>query len=249
MLPKNTIKTLIVDDMSPAREYLRAQLELIDNVKVIAEAANVDDAIKIILENKPNLVFLDVNMPDKNGFDLLDEIKKCPQIVIDIVFITGFAEHALKSFDYFPFHFLLKPVSSQKLKKVIDKYKIERAEKSFAKKLDQLKNNAKICFKGENSYLFLHRDEIIWLKADRNYTRVYLENGEKELVSDNLGTIEAILPSDSFFRTHRSYIINLNAIRKINQRNGIVILKANPFDENPLVSKENIATLIKRLEI
>jgi len=249
MQTEEPIKILIVDDMPPAREGLRLQLEMLNNIKLVGEAASADEALEKILSTKPNLVFLDLNLPQKSGFDLLDELKKYPEINIEVVFVTGHPEHALKSFEYFPFHFLLKPVASQKLKEVINRFAEEKFEKSFLQRLDELLKNGKINFKSENGYLWLQYKEILWFRADRNYTEIFMENGEKELVSDNLGNIMKNLPQEDFFRCHRSYIINLRKIRKVNQRNGVLTLKNSPFKENPLVSKENFVELIRLLGI
>ena len=248
MLSKEIIKVLIVDDLPEVQESLKIQLKMLDNVEVLGVASNVNEALEMILKLKPQLVFLDVNLPDKSGFDLVEDLKKYPDIIPDIVFVTGFSEHALKSYEYYPFHFLVKPISRQKIREVIEKY----SEYAFGKDTKAQaeapsKHKEKLHFKGEDGYIWINYNDILWFKADRNYTEIYLKQGIKEIVSDNIGTIENMLTNELFFRSHRSYIINYSYILKIHRQSGKLTFRINPFEEIPLVSKENIPKLIDLL--
>jgi two-component system LytT family response regulator len=246
MSGQKIIKVIIVDDMPPAREGLRLQLEMLDNIEVVGEAADVEHAMEMILDLKPQLVFLDVNLPGKTGFDLLDDLKKHPELDLDIIFVTGYAEHAIKSFDYYPYSFLLKPVAGSKLKEVLARYFGHLFRKDFDNKLNAMSNSVKrLEFKSENSWLCLNYNEILWFKADRNYTEIYLKNGLKETVSESLGNIEKMLNGTTFFRSHRSFIINYSNVIKIGKPGGKLILRSNPFNDMPLVAKENIQELIR----
>jgi two-component system LytT family response regulator len=248
MLTKKIITTLIVDDLPYIQEGLRIQLEMLDNVKVLGMASDVNEAFEMILRLKPQLVFLDVNLPDKSGFDLAEDLKKYPEINPDIVFVTGYSEHALKSYDYYPFHFLVKPISRQKIREVIEKY----SEYAFGKDLEvktktASKQKEKLHFKGEDGYIWINYNDVLWFNADRNYTVIYLKQGIKEIVSENIGTIENMLTNKVFFRSHRSYIINYSYILKIHKQSGKLTFRINPFEEIPLVAKENIPKLIDLL--
>ncbi len=242
------IKALIVDDMETVRENLRLQLQMIENVEIIGEASNVDDARKIIFAQRPHLVFLDINLPEKSGFDLLDELKDLPEINLDVIFVTAHDKYAAKSFEYYPFNFLLKPVDNRKLKEVIAKYSDYKFNNNFSKRVDEFNSvKNKIHFKGEDGYVWIMPEDILWCKADRNYTEIYLKQGDTEMVAENLSAIERLLPPRGFFKTHRSYIVNVSFIRRLNKRTGMVSVNENPFKESPFVAKENISELVDLL--
>jgi len=243
-----TIKALIVDDMEIVRENLRLQLQMLDNVEIIGEASNVDDARKIIFSQRPHLVFLDINLPEKSGFELLDELKALPELNLDVIFVTAHSKYAAESFEYYPFNFLLKPVDSHKLKSVIEKYKDFKFGNNFGKRVEELQNvKNKIHFKSDNGFIWILPEDILWFKADRNYTELYLKQGDTETIVENLRTIEKTLAASGFFKTHRSYVVNISYLRGINRRTGLLTLNNNPFNENPLVAKENIGALIELL--
>jgi len=231
--------------MPMAREGLRLQLETFKNIEIIGEATNADDALKMILELKPQIVFLDINLPQKNGFDLLDRLKEQPKMDLEIVFVTGHPEHAVKAYDYFPFQFLLKPVASHKLNEVIERFTDSKIRKDFKDRVDEFKTfKNKLHFKGEDGYTWIKPEDILWCKADRNYSEIYLKQGNIVVVSENLSKIESMLHSNSFYRSHRSYIVNYKNVQKINTRNGKITLNVNPFTDSPIVAKENIKELI-----
>jgi len=246
MTDKKLIRALIVEDMPMARENLRLQLQMIDNIDIIGEASNVDDARELIFKHRPQLVFLDIGLPDKNGFQLLDELKELPEIKLDVIFVTSHRELAAKSFDYYPFNFLNKPVDRQKLKEVLDKYTNYKFGANFEQRVEEFhKVKNRIHFKGEDGFIWLNPEDILWCKADRNYTEIYLANGEKEIIAENISSIEKLLAENQFFKTHRSFIVNISKINKIVKRNGKIILYDNPFNTNPLVAINNINALVE----
>jgi two-component system, LytTR family, response regulator len=248
MFPEK-IKALIVDDMPPAREGMRLLLEHIGNVSIVGEVGDVDSAFQVILIKKPHLVFLDVNLPKKDGFSLLDELKKHPEIDLDVIFVSGHREYAIRSFDYYPFQYLLKPVATEKLREVLEKYTEKKFGHNLAQRIDELKNITKrLYIKSEDGFAWIDYDDILFLKASRNYTEVFLKNSAIELITENIGSIEKQLPKEMFYKTHRSYIINVKKVYKILRKSLQLVLKDNPFKESPLISKDNIAQLINYLE-
>lgn len=242
------IKVLIVDDMPAVRENLRLLLQMEDNIEIIGETGDVDSARKIIFKYRPHLVFLDINLPEKSGFDLLDELKELPEINMDVLFVTAHSEHAVKAFEYYPFNFLVKPVEREKLSSLLKKYAELKFVPNFRERADKLKQiYGKLHFKGQNGHLWLEAGDILWCKAERNYTEIFLKQGATELVSEKIGAIQNMLPNNIFLKSHRSYIVNTKQIRKINKRSGKIILNDNLYSESPLVSKDKIQELIKML--
>lgn len=243
------IKVLLVDDMPAVRENLSLLLQLLDNIEIVGEAADVDTARKLIFKHRPNLVFLDINLPEKDGFELLDELTELPEIEFDVVFVTAHSEYAAKAFEYYPFHFLVKPVERQKLNQLIEKYANQKLECNFRQRVNELKQiKSKLHFKGHLGHLWVSEQDIMWCKAERNYTSIYLNHGEKEMISENLSNIERQLNKDLFYKSHRSFIVNINYVRKINRISGKVFMSNNPFNESPFVSKDKTKELIDLLD-
>ncbi len=120
------IKVLIVDSVTAVRENIRLHLKMIENIYIIGEVGNVDDARIMIFNHRPHLVIIDINLPIKDGFGLLDELKEMPELNLDIIFISEETKHAAKFYEYFPFNFLLKPVDAMRWKEVIEKYASQR---------------------------------------------------------------------------------------------------------------------------
>ena len=240
------IKILIVDDLELDRENLRLQLQMIDNVELIGEANNIDDARNIIFKERPDIIFLDIKLPQKNGFELLDELKKLPEIKFDIIFVTAYPEFAFKAFKYFPFHFLEKPVDRQELSEIIKKHREKGNGLDFSGRVDEFNEKArKLHFITEEGHLWIEPKDILWCKANRNYTEIYLKGNDIISVSDNISTIEEKINQASFFRAHRSYLVNINEIKKITKRNSKIELFNNPFKESPKVAKININKLVQ----
>jgi len=240
------IKILIVDDIELDRENLRLQLQMIDNVEIIGEANNIDDARNIIFKNRPDIIFLDIKLPQKNGFELLDELKELPEIKFDVIFVTAYPEFASKAFKYFPFYFLEKPVDRQELSEIIKKHRERDNILDFSGRVDEFNEKArKLHFKTEDGHLWIEPEDILWCKANRNYTEIYLKNNEILSVSDNISTIEEKIDINYFFRAHRSYLVNINEIKKITKRNRKIEIANNPFKETPKIAKINIKELIE----
>ncbi len=249
MLQNIKIPVIIVDDMPMPRENLRLQLHGYDYIEIVGEASNIDDARKLIFKHRPQLIFLDIELPQKNGFELLNELKDIPEIEIDVIFVTAHSMYAEKSFEYFPFNFLTKPINPEKLKNVLDKYTKEKFLTGFSERVSEFNKKTRLLhFNDGSDNLWINPDEILFCKAEKNYTEIYLLKNEIQLVSSNIGAVEKILSSNNFMRIHRSYIVNITKVRKIKKRIGKVTLVDNPYNETPSVSKENIPLLIEKLQ-
>jgi len=224
------IRALIIDDESKARESIIHLIKLtFKNVESVGEADSVSSGIKAIKKLKPNLVFLDIQLEDGTGFDILNQLN---EIDFQIIFITAFNEYAVKAFKYAAMDYLMKPVNPQEFVKAV-----ERAIKSHEKDDFQTKFNAylshikdgsiehkKIILKTSESINLIKVNDIIRCEADRGYTDFFLRDGTKILVSKGLKDYDDMLQDFSFIRTHQSHLINLNYIKSFVKADGGYIL-------------------------
>ncbi|MDH7444634.1 LytR/AlgR family response regulator transcription factor [Aquimarina sp. 2201CG14-23] len=201
---------VIVEDSRLARQELKELLKEYPDIEIIGEAENVDQAYKLIVDLNPDILFLDINMPGKNGFDLLEMLDQVPLVV----FTTAYDEYAIKSFEYNAFDYLLKPINQERFSKTIEKLKKEISDKRESESKEKLSETSQIFIKeGEKCWLVTIAD-IRLFEIVGNYTRVYFDK-EKPLVYKSLNQIEEKLPAKTFFRVNRQQIINLNTITKV----------------------------------
>lgn len=208
----NKIKAIIVDDELKARENLRYLIkDYCPNLEIISEVSNVDDAIIAINKHTPNVVFLDIEMPQKNGFQLLAAFNK---INFQVVFVTAYDTYAIKAFEVAALDYLLKPIDINRLKEVAQKIDTITVQESD-KRLQLLKENKKVLKKiaipYKRDYIILAINDIICIEADRMYSILYLKNKKKYVTAKSLSYYQSLLSENNqFIRTHRSWVINTN---------------------------------------
>jgi len=215
-------RTIIIEDEYSPRQMLREKIEQhFPDMEIVAECENAEDALIEILRLRPNLLFLDIQMPGKNGLWLADELMRMKGDTFtppDIIFTTGytFPEYLLKAFELAAIDYLVKPVSQGGLEKAIARYR-ERAgvTTGLQNLMDALDKEKLLKFKGFNGVFLLRPDDVAYVEADRDYACMFFANGAKEDVFERLGEIEKKLPPESFWRTGKSIIVNRNYIRKI----------------------------------
>lgn len=211
------MKAIIIDDERLARKELRNLLEEHSEIEIISESHNAEHAKKNIETLKPDLIFLDIQMPGKNGFELLEELSYLPQVI----FTTAYDEYALKAFEVNAFDYLLKPIEKDRLRDSIEKLK-ERIKEDA--ELDEiLANTPKSGRLGLDDQVFVKDGEKCWFvklnkvsafESEGNYVRVYFDN-YKPLILKSLNNLEQRLDEKTFFRANRKFIINLDWIEKI----------------------------------
>jgi len=202
------ITAIIVEDSRLARNELKELLKKHPQIELIAEAENVDKAYELINQKQPRVLFLDINMPEKNGFELLEMLDNVPITI----FTTAYDEYAIKSFEYNAFDYLLKPISQDRFSKTIEKVIATIEKEATEQKPFEL--HRQIFIKdGENCWL-IRISEIAVFEIVGNYTRVYFEDNTP-LIYKSLNQIEAKLPEETFFRANRQQIINLNHVDKV----------------------------------
>jgi two-component system, LytTR family, response regulator len=213
------ITAIIIDDEAKGRLALREKLSAYcPQIKLLAEAANGQEAIMLIQHHKPKLIFLDIEMPRMNGFEMLNEL---PEKKFHIIFTTAYDQYAIKAIKYAAFDYLLKPIDIEELKTAIEK--IDSEENNQTKKQVELlqqnlqhpkKQLNKLAIPTLEGLLFFDITDIIHLEANSNYTNIYFTNKTKITASKTLKEFEELLPGDIFFRTHHSHLINLNYIKR-----------------------------------
>jgi two-component system LytT family response regulator len=206
---------IIIDDERLARNELKKLLADYPEVEVIGEAANVDEAIKLIEELMPDLIFLDIQMPAKTGFDLLAELDTVPSVI----FTTAHDEYALKAFEVNALDYLLKPIDPKRLADAIQKLIVidEREEATNESRTENrsfLSDNDQVFVKDGEKCWFVKLSEIRLFESVGNYARVFF-GPNKPLILKSLNSLEERLDPKTFFRANRKHIVNLRMIEKV----------------------------------
>ncbi len=220
---------LIVDDEKLARDLLREYLEAFPQIEVLGEASKGSEAVEKINKLKPDLIFLDVQMPGMTGFDVLDEIDHDPHVI----FITAYDQYAIRAFEKNAVDYLLKPLDEERFSQAVNRALKRKTTESG--NLEELLRNIKAEGKGSfDSHIFVQKseklfnlpvEEIIFLEASGDYT-VITTKVDQFVSSSGIGKLEEILNPDIFIRVHRSTIINLNYLKEIERHfNGGMVVK------------------------
>ena len=226
------LKAIIVDDESRARKILASFLtDYCEQVEIVAQVEDVPQGVKAIKKFEPDIVFLDIEMPGYNGFQLLDFFD---EIQFEIVFTTAYSEFALKAFQVSAIDYLLKPIQIDQLINAVNKVERIRGNSLVNERVQTLQANLedfkikKIVIPLSEGSLFIELKEIIYLKAEGSYVNFFLKDGTKILASKNIKDFEEQLTqTEGFFRTHRSFLINTAFITNISSDNTGVTLNGN----------------------
>lgn len=248
----NKLSVILVDDEEQARFSLRKfLLDYCPEVNIITEESNVADAIKAINKNKPDVVFLDIEMPGLSGLQILDFFNE-DEINFQIIFVTAYSEYAINAFKMAATDYLLKPLNIDQLVAAVEKAKQKKGMKESGESIKTLKANLsdqgdkKIALAISGGLLYIKTSEIIFVEADGSYCKFYFTNRNPELVSRKLKDYEELLMDiPGFFRPHRSYIINTKNIKQFVRADGGYLIMENEM-QIPLArgKKEELMLLI-----
>lgn len=247
------IKAIIIDDEVFARESLAKVInQYCQEVSILGIGENVAEAIELIYRYSPDIVFLDIEMPNGNGFTLFDKIKN-PHF--DTIFTTAYEEFAIKAFRVSALDYLTKPIDFRQLQDSIERYKrkqkVELKEQRMELLIENLTNRptefSKIVLPDYEGYTMVKIADILYCKADGSYTEVHLLNGKKITTSKLLKVVEELLPEQTFYRTHKSYLVNLNLIKRYNKNDHQVLMENNvALDVSDRNKKEFIDRLLQK---
>lgn len=229
------IRCVIVDDESKAREILAEMLKLYcTNVEVVGQAYNVKSAYEIINIEKPDLVLLDIKMPDGSGFDLLNKFSDIP---FQVIFITAHEEYAIKAFRFSALDYLLKPIDPSDLMSAIDKISSAEPEADINEQFDAFKSNyfekedkygdKRIVLKTQENIYVIYLKDLIRCQSEKNYTYFYFTNRDRIIVSKTLKEFDDLLSEFNFMRVHRSHLINLKYIDRFEKADGGMVIMSD----------------------
>lgn len=221
------MNVIIIDDEEKGRESLRKLLQVYcKDVEVMAMASNITEAYELILKHKPQLVFLDIEMPGGNGFSLLDKI---PGREFEVIMTTAFEDYAIRAVKHHAFDYLLKPIDIDELvfavdtvKRTLGKNLPEQVKESDTGSLalQKLTLTSRLALPVKDGVFYLMVSDIIRIESDGGYSTFYACDGNKYLIAKNLKDYEDILPDKNFFRIHRSHLINIDKVKKYIRTDG-----------------------------
>ncbi len=245
------IKAVVVDDELGARESLSKMLEKnCKQIEIVAKADSMLSAFEAITNKEPDLVFLDIEMPNGNAFDLLEKFKN---INFNIIFTTAYDHYAIKAIKFSAIDYILKPIDPEELVQAVKRFEERIGEKTtLDKQFKTLLSNVrpdnklkKVGIPDGDGLIFINLSDIIRCDSDGNYTFFILTSGKKIIASRTLGEYEQMFADDNFFRIHRSHLVNLEHVKKyIKGEGGYVVMTDNSQVE---VSRRNKTDFLEKL--
>lgn len=217
------IKAILADDEEISWKTLQNLLQMVSvPVEIQAVAKNVAETVAAIKTHDPDLLFLDIAMPDGDGFKVLEQTE---DYAYEVIFITAHHEYAIRAFEFAALHYLLKPVNVTDLNEVLERFENRRKNKSYTERFNILKNGlkdqySKIALPTQDSILFVDVEDIIRCEASHNYTIFYLKNGSHVIMSKSLRHYEQLLSNHTFFRIHDKHLVNLRYVAKYQRGKG-----------------------------
>lgn len=243
-------KILIIDDENRTRNLIAKMIESFGyDVQTIPEGENVQSGIKAIEKYQPDIVFLDIQMPDGTGFDV---IRSIPEKNFEVIFITAHEEFAIKAIKFSALDYLLKPVDASELKSALDRALETIEEKKEGSQYDALTKNIqpnekrRLVLKTQESVHVVELDQIIRCEADRNYTSFFLKDNKKILVSKTLKEYETLLSAHNFLRVQQSHLINIAYVDRYDKKNGGAVVMKDGSEVPLSPAKRDL--FFKRLE-
>jgi two-component system LytT family response regulator len=240
------IKTVLVDDEAEARDVLAVLLSRYHQVEIVAAADSADSGLESIMKFNPDLVFLDIRMPHKTGFDLVAQLRNRNLNPV-IVFITAYDEYAIQAFKVAAFDYLLKPVDPEALADTLNRYSASRADTDFRQKVDHLlrhlHHDDRIRVNTRAGFLLIDPTEIMHATADGNYTVIHFAASRSEVVTMNIGSLLKLLPEGHFIRISRSAMVNRSFLYRVDRKKRMCELRKDGVAIQLEVSRDFIREL------
>lgn len=221
------IKAIIIDDEAISRDAIRSIVtEYCIEIDIVDEAASVSGAVEAIQSMKPDLVFLDIEILDGTGFDVLKQVDGQQ---MDIIFITGFNQFAITAFKYSAIDYLLKPINPVELVQAVNKVIRLKERHLFMEKLklmefNQHSESKKIALPAQDGLTMIWVHDIVRCESDNSYTSIYCLNQKRYVVSKGIKEYEELLNAGNFLRVHQSHLVNLKFVDKFNKEDGGILI-------------------------
>jgi len=244
------IKSIIVDDEKHGRENLEGLLKQhCAEIDILGVSDSVDGAIVLIQKHKPDLVFLDIEMPQKNGFQLLEHFQ---DFTFEVIFVTAFDSYAIKAIRFSAADYILKPINYLELKSAVNKVSQRIIQKEENKQIKQLYSNirqpqnAKIGLPTSDRIEFVEADKIIRCQGEGNYTHIYFQEGKHLLVAKTLVEFEDLLEEYNFIRVHKAHLVNLKHVEAYLKNDGGILQLSN--GDKVAISRRRRDSVLERLK-
>lgn len=225
-MESNIIKCLIVDDETEGLDMLDSLLGVNEDVRIVAKIDDPTQAVHEVIDKKPDIVFLDINMPNKSGIEVLKEINSL-NLNVRVIFVTAFDHYVFEALKNFAFDYLVKPIDRIELQETLIRYREDRNKgvnyNDFLVSLDTIN---KIKIPVNFGSIFFAPDDIVYFEADGAYTNLVLSNGRSETTSANIGKFEDKLSKQGFFRISRSILVNLKFLSRLDRKSKTCTLVA-----------------------
>lgn len=225
--PAKLLECIIIDDEEASVSELKQHLAAIPSIRVISTLTDPEKAVPEIVASRPDLVFLDIQMPGRTGFDIVEALHQTTANPF-IIFVTAYDSFAIRAIRASVFDFLLKPVDPKELLLAIDRTAKKLAEQSgkanYSALLEQTRPR-KIRFNSTGGFVLIHPNDILYVQADWNYSEIHYSREKFETITLNLGSVEEMLPQGNFVRINRAVLINLKYLERVNRKKRVCILK------------------------
>ncbi len=227
-MKKNIYCVIIVDDEEKARKNLANVLAGHSDMQIVAEASNANEAIKLITDHQPDILFLDIKMPEIDGFGVLDVLQKKQLCDFEIIFLTAYENYAIKAIKYAAFDYLLKPIDPDELSTALNNFRLKQ-KKANNLNIEDLKEVFNPCPKlrvpVKNGFEFINPNEILYIEGEGAYSNIFTTNSAKLMACRNLKNIEEELQQYNFIRVHKAYLINKSFLSAFNKNTQECTLK------------------------
>lgn len=248
------MRTIIIDDEADGRDAIRISLEkYFPEITIAGIFGNPEEGLNAIRDSPPDLLFLDIQMPQMSGFDLLNVLMP---LSFEVIFVTAFDQYAIKAIRFSALDYLLKPIDIDELRSAIERAKGRIAQKNSAHQYESVIHNTRqrpgrierLAVPTGEGIEFFNTADIIYCEADGSYTTLHLCNGQKTLVSRNLKDFENLLGDSGFSRVHHSFLININHVQKyVKGEGGYVVMTGNHHVDISRRKKEEFLKLLDKV--
>ena len=244
------LTAVIIDDEPEAIKGLLALVSDIENLEISGTSSQPEKAVGLCLKTRPDIVFLDINMPGTDGFAVVQELHE-HHFFPYTIFTTAWDQFTLQAIKAGAFDYLLKPIDRKELRAAVQKAMDNKASHSIEQRIESLeravKNHRKLRFNTRSGFIMIHPDEIFYIEADANYSEIFYNKTKREVVSMNLGAVEAMLP-EHFIRISRSIIINSTWLTKLSEVQKKCWLRKDNEEQEFSVPEKQMATIKRILE-